>query len=60
MTFPTFFNSSNGDVRVYDPSSHEGIEISQKMKEGDDVVKNIMRDNWNKIKKERGGFTDDD
>jgi hypothetical protein len=60
MTFPTFFNSSNGDVRIYDPSSHEGIEISQKMKDGDDVVKNIMRDNWNKIKKERGGLSDDD
>lgn len=59
MTFPTYFNSSNGDVRVYDPSSHEGIEISQKMKEGEDTVKNIMRDNWEKIKKEKN-FGDDD
>ena len=59
ITFPTFFNSSNGDVRVYDPSSYEGIEISQKMKEGEDVVKNIMRDNWNKIKRERGNNDDD-
>lgn len=60
MTFPTFFNSSNGDIRVCDPTSHEGIELSQKMKEGDDVVKNIMRDNWEKIKKSRNGSDDDD
>lgn len=59
MTFPTFFNSSNGDVRIYDPGSHEGIELSQKMRESEDVTKDIMRNNWDKIKKARGGSDDD-
>lgn len=59
LTFPTYFNSSNGDIRVYDPSSPEGIEIQQKFKDAEECSKDAMRDQWNKMKKNKG-FTDDD
>jgi replicative DNA helicase len=60
MTFPTLFNSSNGDIRIYDPSSPEGIEANQKMKEGEVNEKDILRNNWNKIKNARNNFDADD
>jgi hypothetical protein len=53
QTLPTLFNASNGDIRVFDITSKEGIEIQQKMDEGGDSVKDIMRDSWNKIKKNK-------
>lgn len=59
MTFPTYFNSSNGDIRVYDPASPEGIETQQKFKDAEENGKEAMRDQWNKIKKNRG-FIDND
>lgn len=59
MTFPTYFNSSNGDIRVYAPDSPEGIEVQQKFKDAEDTGKDAMRDQWNKMKKNRG-FVDDD
>jgi hypothetical protein len=59
MTFPTYFNSCNGDIRVYAADSPEGIEVQQKFKDAEDTGKDAMRDQWNKMKKNRG-FVDDD
>jgi RecA/RadA recombinase len=53
ITFPTFFDSSNGNIQVFDPSTREGIEVQQKMSSAEDTVKNILRDNWNKVKKNK-------
>jgi len=53
MSFPTLFNSSNGDIRLFEPTSKEGVEMQQKMDNGGDAVKDIMRDSWNKIKKNK-------
>jgi len=53
MTFPTMFNSSNGDIRLFEPTSKEGVEMQQKMDDGGNAVKDIMRDSWNKIKKNK-------
>jgi len=58
MTFPTYFNSSNGDIKVYEATSPEGLEISQKFKDSEDTSKDAMRDQWNKMKKNKG-FSDD-
>jgi hypothetical protein len=59
MTFPTYFNSCNGDIRVYSADSPEGVEVQQKFKDAEDTGKDAMRDQWNKMKKNRG-FVDDD
>jgi len=58
LTMPTYFNSSNGDIRIYDSASPEGIEIQQKFKDTEDTSKDAMRDQWNKMKKNKG-FSDD-
>lgn len=53
ITFPTYFNSSNGDVKVFKEDSAEGLELQQKMKDVEDANKDIMRDSWEKLKKEK-------
>lgn len=53
LTFPTLFDSSNGNIQVFDPSTREGIEVQQKMSSAEDTVKNILRDNWEKVKKNK-------
>ena len=60
LTFPTYFNSSNGDIRIYDPTSNEGIELQRKSSEaGGEDEKKVMREQWNKMKKKKG-FDDED
>lgn len=58
MTFPTYFNSSNGDIKVYLENSPQGIELKQRMQDHEDHTNDVMRDHWNKIKKEKK-FGDD-
>ena len=53
LTFPTLFDSSNGNIQVFDPSTREGIEVQQKMSSAEDTVKNVLRDNWEKVKKNK-------
>lgn len=53
MTFPTYFNSSNGDIKVFLENSPQGIELKQKMQDHEDHTNDVMRDHWNKIKKDR-------
>lgn len=53
MTFPTYFNASNGDIRVLDPESKEGVELDRKMKEREDTIQEAVRNGWEAIKKNR-------
>jgi len=53
LTFPTLFDSSNGNIQVFDPSTREGIEVQQKMSSAEDTVKNVLRNNWDKVKKNK-------
>lgn len=53
MTFPTFFDASNGDIRVLDPNTPEGIEMQKKMDTADDKMEDLMQRNWEQIKKNR-------
>ena len=59
MTFPTYFNSSNGDIKVFLENSPQGIELKQKMNDHEDRTKDVMREHWNKIKKDRN-FSEDE
>lgn len=54
MTFPTYFNSSNGDIKVFLENSPQGIELKQKMQDHEDKTNNKIMDNWKKIKRDRG------
>jgi len=58
-TLPTFFNASNGDIKIYEENSPQGIELKQKMNDHEDRTKDVMREHWNKIKKDRN-FSEDE
>jgi replicative DNA helicase len=60
MTFPAYFDASNGNVKVLDPNTAAGRECMEKMKDNEDKLQNLVRDNWNQIKKNRQQITDDD
>ena len=60
MTFPAYFDASNGNIRVLDPGTAEGRECLEKMKDGEDKLQDLVRDNWNQIKKNRRQNVDDD
>jgi replicative DNA helicase len=59
ITFPTYFNSSNGDIRVHEEGSPEGVELQHKMNTAEDAGKDAMREQWNQLKKKKN-FSDDD
>jgi hypothetical protein len=61
MTFPTYFNSSNGDIKIFDEASPQGIELTQKMRDHDDKTKMVMLDELKKIRREKNyGSNDSD
>jgi replicative DNA helicase len=60
MTFPAYFDASNGSIKVLDPATAEGRECLEKMKDAEDKLQNLVRDNWNQIKKNRRQNIDDD
>lgn len=60
ITFPAFFDASNGNIKILDPGTAEGRACLQKIKAGDDKLQNLVRDNWNQIKRNRAGDDDDD
>jgi len=53
MTWPVYFDASNGNIRVLDPTTPEGMECLRKMKDGEDNLQETVRDNWNQMKKNR-------
>jgi replicative DNA helicase len=54
QTLMTHFNASNGDIRIYEENSPQGIELKRKMQDGEDNIKDKVRDHWNQIKKQNG------
>lgn len=60
MTWPAFFDAGNGCIRVLDPGTAEGRECLERMKDGEDKLQDIVRDNWNQIKNNRKRKDDDD
>lgn len=55
MTYPSYFDAGNGNIRVLDPTTAEGRECQEKMKEGDNKLQDVVRDTWSQIKKNRKG-----
>jgi hypothetical protein len=60
MTWPAYFDAGNGTIKVLDPGTAEGRECQEKMKAGEDKLQDLVRDNWNQIKKNRRPPGDDD
>lgn len=52
ITFPSIFNSSNGSITLYDQSSKEGLEIQEKMEGGENTLKKMLSDKWQKHNQE--------
>ena len=59
MTFPTYFNSSNGDIKIFDEASPQGIELTQKMRDHEDKTKNAMMSELKKMRREKNFEIDD-
>jgi archaellum biogenesis ATPase FlaH len=60
MTFPAYFDAGNGSIKVLDPGTAEGRGCLEKMKDGEDKLQDLVRDNWNQIKRNRNRNVDDD
>ena len=60
MTFPTYFDASNGSIKVLDPATAEGRKCLEMMKDGEEKLQDVVRDNWNQIKKNRRVEVDDE
>ena len=60
MTWPAYFDAGNGNIRILDPGTAEGRECLERMKDGEDKLQDMVRDNWNQIKKNRRVDIDDD
>ncbi len=53
LTFPTHFDSSNGDIKICDPSSPEGAAILSRIRDSDDCMRDAMKNEWQNMKRER-------
>ena len=60
ITLPTYFNASNGDIKIYEENSPQGIELKRKMQDGEDHIKDKIREHWGQIKKENGFVSSSD
>jgi RecA/RadA recombinase len=49
LTFPCSFDASCGNVQVYDKSSSEGLQLLQKMKDGEKTVKKQTKNLWDQM-----------
>jgi replicative DNA helicase len=57
ITFPSMFDASCGNINLYDYNSNEGKNIQHQMENGEDTVKDCLRDAYQKI---QGGKKDED
>lgn len=60
ITFPAFFDASNGNIKILDPGTAEGRTCLDKMNQGEDKMNNLVNDHWNQIKKNRRNNSDED
>ena len=48
MTFPSRFNAGCGDIQLFDEKSSEGMGIVSEMGSGENIVKKLLANKWNK------------
>ncbi len=60
QTMPCYFDAGCGSIRVLDPLSAEARECREKMKGGEEKLQDIVRDNWNQIKKDKKAKDEDE
>lgn len=60
ITFPTYFDASCGDIRILDPNSEEGHILSEKMRDREERLQEVVRNNWDQIKKNRRNLLDEE
>ena len=64
QTFPCMFNASNGDIKIYDPTTFEGRACLDRMKEDENKAENrtnsLVKNNWDQIKKNRKASTENE
>ena len=60
ITCPSYFDAGNGNIRIFDPASAEARECEEKMRDGEDKLQDLVRNNWNQIKKNRRAEIDDE
>lgn len=54
ITFPSNFNSSNGNIEILEPQSNMGKETTHKMENGNEVVRQLLKRKYDEL--ENGGF----
>jgi replicative DNA helicase len=48
MTFPSRMNTGCGDIQLFDEKSSEGMGIIGQMNDGENIVKKLISNKWNK------------
>jgi DnaB-like helicase C terminal domain/Pretoxin HINT domain len=51
MTFPARMNASRGDIQLFDENSREGIALMQEMANGENKMKQLLKEKWEEEKK---------
>ena len=60
MTWPAYFDAGNGAIKILDPGTAEGRECQERMKAGEEKLQDMVRDNWNQIKRNKRAANQDD
>ena len=47
LTFPTTMNTSNGQIDVYEAGSGNGVQVQNKMKNGNEYVRKLLKKRYN-------------
>jgi replicative DNA helicase len=53
MTFPAFFDAGNGNIKVLDPTTAEGRACQERMKDGENMLNDVVKQQWNHVKNNR-------
>jgi replicative DNA helicase len=56
LTYPARMRASCGDIQIFDNNSPEGVEIHKEMGDGANIVKKMLKDEFDHVKKNRQGF----
>jgi len=60
MTWPAYFDAGNGAIKILDPGTAEGRECQERMRDGEEKLQDIVRDNWNQIKRNKRNANQDE
>jgi exonuclease VII small subunit len=50
---PCYFDAGCGSIKILDPDSREARECRERMKDGEERIQDVIKDNWNQVKKNR-------